>query len=77
MIPFFDELARVTAPARAIAIAYTRGRGNADLRAVRRASTPSSSRRGFSQIAHFSAGDGISLLARRPGSRRSHGTSRP
>ena len=66
MIPFFDELARVTAPAGAIAIAYTRGAGtpiyvpfarvDAELR-----------RRGFSQLAHFSAGDGISLLARRGG----------
>jgi ubiquinone/menaquinone biosynthesis C-methylase UbiE len=64
MIPFFDELARVTAPGGAIAIAYTRGAGtpiyvpftrvDAELR-----------RRGFTQAANFSAGDGISLLARR------------
>ena len=65
MIPFFDELGRVAAPAGAVAIAFTRGAGtpiyvpfarvDAELR-----------RRGFSEIEHFEAGDGISLLARRP-----------
>jgi hypothetical protein len=63
MIPFYDELARVTAPGGAVAIAYTRGastpiyvpfeRLDAELR-----------RRGFAEISHFEAGDGISLLAR-------------
>ncbi len=65
MIPFFDELVRVTAPAGTIAIAYTRGPQTPIYVPFARVGAELG-RRGFSQLAHFSAGDGISLLARRP-----------
>jgi ubiquinone/menaquinone biosynthesis C-methylase UbiE len=64
MIPFFDELARVTAPGGHVAIAYSRGpqtpiwvpldRVRAELE-----------RRGFLHVADFRAGPGVALLARR------------
>jgi len=64
MIPFFDELARVTAPAGAIVFSFSRG-----------AETPiyvppdrlrrELGRRGFSLFADFSAGPATALLARR------------
>jgi len=65
MIPFFDELVRVTAPAGTIAIVYTRGPGTPIYVPFTRIDAELG-RRGFSQLAHFSAGDGISLLATRP-----------
>lgn len=66
MIPFFDELVRVAAPSAAIAIAYTRGPGTPIYVPFDRIGAELG-RRGFTQVAHFSAGDGISLLARRAG----------
>ena len=64
MIPFFDELARVTAAGGAVVMSFSRG-----------AETPiyvppdrvrrELERRGFSEFAEFRAGDGIALLARR------------
>jgi ubiquinone/menaquinone biosynthesis C-methylase UbiE len=64
MIPFFDELARVTAPGGHVAIAYSRGpqtpiwvpldRVRAELE-----------RRGFLHVADLRAGPGVALLARR------------
>jgi ubiquinone/menaquinone biosynthesis C-methylase UbiE len=64
MIPFFDELARVTAPGGHVAIAYSLGpqtpiwvppaRVRAEL-----------ARRGFAHVADFSVGPGLSLLARK------------
>ena len=63
MIPFYDELARVTAPQGAIAIAFTRGAGTPIYVPFERVDTELR-RRGFSEISHFEAGDGISLLAR-------------
>ena len=64
MIPFFDELARVTAPEGAIVFSFSRG-----------AETPiyvpperlrrELGRRGFAQFADFSAGPATALLARR------------
>jgi ubiquinone/menaquinone biosynthesis C-methylase UbiE len=64
MIPFFDELARVTAPRGHIAIVYSRGpqtpiwvpldRVRAELE-----------RRGFLHVADFRVGPGVALLARR------------
>ena len=64
MIPFFDELARVTAPGGHVAIAYSLGpqtpiwvppeRLKAEL-----------ARRGFVHVADFSAPPGVSLLARK------------
>jgi SAM-dependent methyltransferase len=63
MIPFYDELARVTAPRGAIAIAFTRGAGTPIYVPFERVDAELR-RRGFSEISHFEAGDGISLLAR-------------
>jgi len=64
MIPFFDELTRVTAPGGAIVISFSRG-----------AETPiyvpperlrrELARRGFAEFAAFSAGPATALLARR------------
>ncbi len=64
MIPFFDELARVTAPGGHVAIAYSRGPQTpiwVPLERLRR----ELSRRDFSHFADFSAGEGRSLLARK------------
>ena len=64
MIPFFDELARVTAPGGHVAIAYSLGPRTpiwvplARLRAEL-------ARRGFVHIADFSVDPGVSLLARK------------
>lgn len=64
MIPFFDELARVTAPGGYVAIAYSMGPSTpiwVPLERVRDELT----RRGFLHIADFEAGGGLALLARR------------
>ena len=64
MIPFFDELARVTAPGGALVFSFSGGAETpiyvpaARLRAELE-------RRGFSDFAEFSAGRGTSLLARK------------
>ena len=65
MIPFFDEIARITAPGGYVAVSYSMGprtpiwvpieRGRAELE-----------RRGFVHVADFRAGPGIALLAKRP-----------
>ena len=64
MIPFFDELARVTAPGGHVAIAYSMGPRTpiwVPLERVR----DELQRRGFLHIADFEAGTGVALLARR------------
>jgi ubiquinone/menaquinone biosynthesis C-methylase UbiE len=64
MIPFFDELARVTAPGGYVAIAYSMGSKTpiwVPLDRVR----DELQRRGFLHIADFEAGSGVALLARR------------
>jgi ubiquinone/menaquinone biosynthesis C-methylase UbiE len=64
MIPFFDELARVTAPGGHLAIAYSRGSQTpiwVPLDRVRKALQA----REFTQFADFSAGEGRSMLARK------------
>ena len=64
MIPFFDELARVTEPGGLVAVAYSLGDRTpiyVPLRRVRRALE----RRGFAHVADFAAAGGISLLARK------------
>jgi ubiquinone/menaquinone biosynthesis C-methylase UbiE len=64
MIPFFDELARVTAPGGYVAIAYSMGPQTpiwVPLERVRDELT----RRGFLHLADFESGGGLSLLARR------------
>jgi ubiquinone/menaquinone biosynthesis C-methylase UbiE len=65
MIPFFDEVARVAAPAGSVVTSFSAG-----------AQTPiyvpferlreEFRRRGFTEFADFSAGGGTALLARRP-----------
>ena len=65
MIPFFDELARVTARGGHVAIAYSRGSCTpiwVPLERVR----AELERRGFQHVADFRAGPGVALLARRP-----------
>jgi ubiquinone/menaquinone biosynthesis C-methylase UbiE len=64
MIPFFDELARVTAPGGSVAIAYSRGPQTpiwVPLDRIR----PELQAREFTHFADFSVGDGVSLLARK------------
>ena len=64
MIPFFDELARVTAPGGHVAIAYSMGPRTpiwVPLERVR----AELERRGFLHVGDFSAGPGVALLARR------------
>jgi ubiquinone/menaquinone biosynthesis C-methylase UbiE len=64
MIPFFDELARVTAPGGHVAVAYGLGPSTpiwVPLDRVRR----ELERRGFTHVANFSEGPGVSLLARK------------
>ena len=66
MIPFFDELERVTAPGGAVVVGFSAGPetpiyvGPGRLRAALGA-------RGFAEFAEFSAGRGTALLARKLG----------
>jgi malonyl-CoA O-methyltransferase len=64
MIPFFDELARVTAPGGHVLVAYALGPQTpiwVPLERVR----AQLERRGFAHVGDFAAGDGVSLLATR------------
>jgi malonyl-CoA O-methyltransferase len=64
MIPFFDELARVTSPGGHVAVAYSMGSSTpiwVPLERVR----AELERRGFTHVAEFSVGPGLSLLARK------------
>jgi SAM-dependent methyltransferase len=64
MIPFFDEVARVTAAGGHVAVAFSRGAETpiwVPLERVR----AELEQRGFSHVADFSAGAGVALLARR------------
>ena len=64
MIPFFDELARVTAPGGAVVVSYSRGAATPIYVAPERLHRELS-RRGFAEFAEFSAGPATALLARR------------
>jgi SAM-dependent methyltransferase len=65
MIPFFDELARVTAPGALVAIAYARGARTPIYVPLDRIRS-SLEQRGFTHIANFEvSGGGQSLLARK------------
>ncbi len=64
MIPFFDELARVTAPGGSVAIAFSRGPETPIWVPLERL-REELGRRGFGEVEEFSAGSGISLLARK------------
>jgi len=66
MIPFFDELARVTSPGGVIVVAFSSGPQTpiwVPLERVRH----ELEQRGFSHVANFSEGPGVALLARREG----------
>jgi ubiquinone/menaquinone biosynthesis C-methylase UbiE len=65
MIPFFDEIARVTSPGGHVAVSYSMGPQTpiwVPLERVR----AELERRGFQHVADFSVGTGVVLLARRP-----------
>jgi SAM-dependent methyltransferase len=64
MIPFFDELARVTADGGRVAISYSRGAATPIWVPLERVQAELE-RRNFSHIATFSSGPGLSLLARK------------
>jgi ubiquinone/menaquinone biosynthesis C-methylase UbiE len=64
MIPFFDEVARVTAPRGHVIVAFSRGPQTPIWVPLERVQTELE-RRGFSHVANFSAGAGVALLAER------------
>jgi ubiquinone/menaquinone biosynthesis C-methylase UbiE len=64
MIPFFDELARVTAEGGYVAIAYSLG-PRTPIWVPPARIRDELGRRGFAHVADFSAGPGLSLLARK------------
>lgn len=64
MIPFFDELARVTAPGGAVVFSFSRGAGTPIYVPPERLRRELG-RRGFALFADFSAGPSTALLARR------------
>ncbi|HEY7149384.1 MAG TPA: class I SAM-dependent methyltransferase [Gaiellaceae bacterium] len=64
MIPFFDELARVTAPGGAVVFSFSGG-PQTPIYVPPQVLRERLSARGFSDFAEFAAGDGTSLLARK------------
>jgi SAM-dependent methyltransferase len=66
MIPFFDEVARVTAHGGHAAIAFSRGAETPIYVPLDRVRAELE-QRGFTHVANFSAGAGLALLARRDG----------
>jgi ubiquinone/menaquinone biosynthesis C-methylase UbiE len=64
MIPFFDELARVTAPGGHVAVAFGMGDRTPIYVPLERVRAELE-RRGFSHVANFAEGGGTALLARR------------
>ncbi len=64
MIPFFDELARITAPGGRVAVPYSRGAATPIWVPLERVQAELE-RRNFSHVATFSSGQGLSLLARK------------
>src|SRR5262249_44867810 len=65
MIPFFDELARVTAPGGSVAVAFSHGAETPIWVPLERVQAELQ-RRGFEHVANFTGGRGVSLLACRP-----------
>lgn len=63
MIPFYDELARVTAPGGTVVLAYSRGPGTPIYTPFTR-SRSKLARRGFAAFEEAAGGDGTALLAR-------------
>ena len=64
MIPFFDELARVTEPGGIVVVAFSLGEHTPIYVPLERVAR-SLERRGFAHVADFSAGPGVALLARK------------
>jgi SAM-dependent methyltransferase len=64
MIPFFDELARVTAPGGSVIVAFTMGDRTPIYVPFARVRSELE-RRGFSHVADFDAGTGSALLAKK------------
>ena len=64
MIPFFDEVARVTAPGGSVIVAFTMGDRTPIFVPFARVRTELE-RRGFSHVADFDAGTGTALLAKK------------
>jgi ubiquinone/menaquinone biosynthesis C-methylase UbiE len=64
MIPFFDELARVTAPGGCVIVAFTMGDRTPIYVPFARVRSELE-RRGFSHVADFDAGTGTALLAKK------------
>jgi len=64
MIPFFDEVARVTAPAGSVIVAFTMGDRTPIFVPFERVRAELE-RRGFSHVADFDAGTGTALLAKK------------
>ena len=64
MIPFFDELARVTAPGGSVIVAYTMGDRTPIYVPFERVRAELE-RRGFTHVADFAAGTGTALLAKK------------
>ena len=64
MIPFFDELARVTAPGGSVIVAFTMGERTPIYVPFARVRNELE-RRGFAHVADFDAGTGTALLAKK------------
>ena len=64
MIPFFDELARVTAPGGAALFSFSGGSGTPEYAPAERLRAELG-RRGFTEFADFAAGNGTALVARK------------
>jgi ubiquinone/menaquinone biosynthesis C-methylase UbiE len=64
MIPFFDELARVTAPGGSVIVAFTMGDRTPIYVPFARVRSELE-QRGFSHVAEFDAGSGTALLAKK------------
>jgi SAM-dependent methyltransferase len=66
MIPFFDEVARVTAPGGAVLISFSSGAGTPIYVPPERLRAELGTR-GFTEFADFAAGNGTALVARKAG----------
>jgi ubiquinone/menaquinone biosynthesis C-methylase UbiE len=64
MIPFFDELVRITAPGGAVLLSFSGGPGTPIYVSPERIRAELG-RRGFSEFAEFAAGNGTAMVARK------------
>jgi ubiquinone/menaquinone biosynthesis C-methylase UbiE len=65
MIPFFDELARITAPGGSVVFSFSGG-PETPIYVPPELLRKELSKRGFADFADFAAGDGTALVARKP-----------